>query len=72
VFRRRTKLNEANNVLIKLEAVDKIFYADGIETHALSGIRVEIKSGEYLAITGPSGCGLSLIGHLDSPTKGQY
>src|SRR5205807_4746512 len=45
-------------------------------THALSGIHLNIKKGEYVSIAGPSGCGkstlLSIIGLLDSPTDGTY
>jgi putative ABC transport system ATP-binding protein len=67
---------EADGALIKLEGVTKVFFADEMETHALSEIHLEIKQGEYLAIAGPSGCGkstlLSLIGLLDSPTEGQH
>ena len=66
----------ANGAMIKLDAVNKIFYTDEVETHALADIHLEIKQGEYLAIAGPSGCGkstlLSLIGLLDSPTSGEY
>src|SRR5258708_24974280 len=62
--------------LICLEGVTKVFYTDEVETHALSGIHLEIKKGEYLSIAGPSGCGkstlLSIIGLLDSPTDGKY
>jgi putative ABC transport system ATP-binding protein len=65
-----------NGTLIKLEGVTKVFYTDEVETHALSGIHLEIKEGEYLAIAGPSGCGkstlLSLIGLLDSPSEGEH
>ena len=65
-----------NGAMIKLDGVDKIFYTDELETHALSDIHLEIKQGEYLAIAGPSGCGkstlLSLIGLLDAPTNGEY
>ena len=47
-----------------------------METHALSGIHLEIGKGEYVSIAGPSGCGkstlLSILGLLDSPTDGQY
>jgi putative ABC transport system ATP-binding protein len=62
--------------LIRLEGVTKVFYTEEVETHALSGIHLAIKNGEYIAINGPSGCGkstlLSIIGLLDSPTDGQY
>ena len=53
-----------------------MFFTDEVETHALAGIHLEIKSGEYVAIAGPSGCGkstlLSILGLLDSPTEGKY
>jgi putative ABC transport system ATP-binding protein len=62
--------------LIKLEGLTKIFYTDEVETHALSGIHMNIQKGEYVAIAGPSGCGkstlLSILGLLDSPTEGSY
>ena len=65
-----------DNLLIKLESLTKVFYTDEVETHALSGIHLEIKKGEYVSIAGPSGCGkstlLSLLGLLDSPTEGSY
>jgi putative ABC transport system ATP-binding protein len=66
----------SNNVLIKLEGVTKVFFTDEVETHALSGIHLDIHSGEYVAIAGPSGCGkstlLSILGLLDTPTEGHY
>ena len=66
----------AGQPLIKLSNVTKVFYTDEVETHALSGIHLDIKKGEYLSIAGPSGCGkstlLSIIGLLDSPTDGTY
>jgi len=62
--------------LIRLESVTKVFYTDEVETHALSGIHLEIHKGEYVSIAGPSGCGkstlLSIIGLLDTPTDGKY
>lgn len=62
--------------LIKLEGVTKIFLTDEVETHALSDIQLEINQGEYVSIAGPSGGGkstlLSILGLLDSPTKGTY
>jgi putative ABC transport system ATP-binding protein len=62
--------------LIHLDGVTKVFYTDEVETHALSGVHLEIKNGEFLSIAGPSGCGkstlLSILGLLDSPTEGDY
>lgn len=62
--------------LIRLEGVTKVFYTDEVETHALSGVHLEIRDGEYVSIEGPSGCGkttlLSILGLLDSPTEGTY
>src|SRR5580765_1887105 len=62
--------------LIHLSDVKKVFYTDEVETHALSGIHLDIKKGEYLSIAGPSGCGkstlLSILGLLDTPTDGEY
>ena len=69
-------MNAPADSLIYLEGVKKIFYTDEVETHALAGIHMDIKKGEYVAIAGPSGCGkstlLSILGLLDSPTEGDY
>jgi putative ABC transport system ATP-binding protein len=65
-----------NQPLIKLEGITKVFYTDEVETHALSGIHLEINKGQYVCIAGPSGCGkstlLSILGLLDTPTEGDY
>ncbi len=62
--------------LIQLQGVTKVFYTDEVETHALSGIHLEINRGDYVSIEGPSGCGkstlLAILGLLDSPTEGAY
>ena len=62
--------------VVLLESVSKIFYADEVETHALSRVHLEIRHGEFVSIAGPSGCGkstlLSILGLLDSPTEGGY
>jgi putative ABC transport system ATP-binding protein len=62
--------------LISLEGLTKVFQTDEMETHALSGVHLDIYSGEYVAISGPSGCGkstlLSILGLLEPPTAGTY
>jgi putative ABC transport system ATP-binding protein len=64
------------HTLIQLEDVSKVYVTDEVETHALAGVQLEIKAGEYVAIGGPSGCGkttlLSILGLLDVPTSGTY
>jgi putative ABC transport system ATP-binding protein len=66
----------ANQALIRLSGIKKVFYTDEVETHALQDIHVEVQPGEYVAMEGPSGCGkttlLSILGLLDTPTDGEY
>ena len=45
-----------NDTVIKLEGLTKVFLTDEVETHALTGIHLEIKKGTYISIAGPSGC----------------
>ncbi len=69
-------MNEQGQELIRLENVTKVFYTDEVETHALSGIHLDIRAGEYVSMSGPSGCGkstlLSILGLLDTPSEGTY
>jgi putative ABC transport system ATP-binding protein len=62
--------------LINVKNLKKIYQNDGVETVALSGINLEINSGEFVAIIGPSGSGkstlLQILGALDRPSSGQY
>jgi putative ABC transport system ATP-binding protein len=62
--------------VIRLSGVNKVFYTDEVETHALSNINLDIRKGDYISITGPSGCGkstlLSILGLLDTPSDGKY
>jgi putative ABC transport system ATP-binding protein len=62
--------------LIRMEGIKKVFLTDEVETHALSGIHMQINKGEYVSISGPSGSGkstlLAIIGLLDSPSDGEY
>src|SRR5438105_3411636 len=68
-------MNDAGT-MIRMENITKVFYTDEVETHALSGVHMEIKKGEYVSIAGPSGSGkstlLAIIGLLDSPSDGEF
>ncbi len=59
--------------LIRLSELGKIFMTDEVETHALDGINLTIRTGEFISIEGPSGSGkttlLSILGLLDFPAQ---
>lgn len=65
-----------DGIVIRTYDLWKTYVMGDQEIHAVSGIDVEIKRGEYVAIMGPSGSGkstlMNLIGCLDSPSKGEY
>ena len=62
--------------MIKLENITKTYPMGKRELTVLSGVNLDIKQGELVAIMGPSGSGkstmLNLIGCLDKPTSGKY
>lgn len=64
----------ANDPLVRVADVSKTFRRGSEEIHVLSGLDLEVKRGEFLALMGPSGSGkstlLNLIGGLDRPTRG--
>lgn len=65
-----------DGIVIRTYDLWKTYVMGDQEIHAVSGIDVEIRKGEYVAIMGPSGSGkstlMNLIGCLDTPSKGEY
>ena len=72
----RAEQLKRDGVVIRTYDLWKTYVMGDQEIHAVSGVDIEIKRGEYVAIMGPSGSGkstlMNLIGCLDTPTKGQY
>ncbi len=76
---RRHELGEQlknEGIVIRTYDLWKTYIMGDQEIHAVSGVDIEIRRGEYVAIMGPSGSGkstlMNLIGCLDTPTKGLY
>jgi putative ABC transport system ATP-binding protein len=65
-----------HGIAIKTEGLAKTYEMGSEPVHALCGVDLEIRRGEYVAIMGPSGSGkstlMNLIGCLDTPSAGKY
>jgi putative ABC transport system ATP-binding protein len=62
--------------IIRMSGVHKTYAMDGVQVHALRGIDLEVRRGEFIAIMGASGSGKStlmhILGCLDIPDGGDY
>jgi putative ABC transport system ATP-binding protein len=62
--------------MLKMSHLSKVYRTEVIETHALRDFSVQVKEGEFVAVTGPSGSGkttfLTIAGLLEEFTSGEY
>ncbi len=68
--------NGSGEHLIEMRDLTRVYQLGAEEIHALRGIDMILKQGEYVAVMGPSGSGkstlMNIIGCLDRPSAGQY
>lgn len=66
----------SNQVIIRLENIQKSYFMGNQVIPVLKGITLDIRKNEYVALMGPSGSGkstlMNILGCLDSPTGGKY
>jgi putative ABC transport system ATP-binding protein len=65
--------NSGSEAVVEIRDVTKTYQQGSVDVHALRGLTMEIRKGEFTAICGPSGSGktttLNVIGALDAPTS---
>jgi putative ABC transport system ATP-binding protein len=65
-----------NNSVIQIENLHKVYDLGEVKVHALRGVSVQVRRGEFVAVMGASGSGkstfMNIVGCLDRPSEGRY
>lgn len=64
-----------NGTMLEAQGLRRTYHRGSEEIHALDGVSLKIRQGDFVSFTGPSGAGkttlLNLLGCLDNPTEGE-
>lgn len=76
-FQSKSNNFSMNIPIINIENLQKIYtLSEEVSVHALKGVNLKVKRGEFVAIMGASGSGkstfMNILGFLDTPTSGKY
>jgi putative ABC transport system ATP-binding protein len=67
---------DGRKIILDVRGVTKVYQMGEHEVHALRGIDLKVRQGEFISIMGPSGSGkstlMNILGALDQPTDGDY